>query len=165
MLFSQSNETDLFSLLYLFYWSIADFQGINFWCRAKRFISLWYSKVILICMHYFSWCFPSWLSQDAEYSPLWYTAEPDCLAILWNTVHLLIPTSRPSSPHLPPPRTAASLSSMPVSLLLFHRWVHFCRVVDATRKWYCLVFVAGKSATFPETHDIRFQTVSNEYAS
>ena len=51
---------------------------------------------------------------------------------------LLIPNFQ-SSPN--PPLATASLFSMSASQFLFHRYVHWCHILDSTYKWYHMVFV------------------------
>ena len=46
-----------------------------------------------------------------------------------------------SSPVLRPPLATTSLSPLSVSLFLFHRWVHLCRILDSTYQWHHMAFV------------------------
>ena len=60
---------------------------------------------------------------------------------IYASLHLLTPNSQ--SVPLPPLSCLAttSLFSVSVSLFLFCRWVHLCRILDSTYKWYHMVFV------------------------
>ena len=56
---------------------------------------------------------------------------------IYNSLHLLTPTSHFTSPQAPPPwQPPPSLFSMPVTLFLFHRQVHLCPSLDSTYDWY-----------------------------
>jgi len=78
------------------------------------------------------------LSQDIEYSSLCYRVG-SCVSILciidctcWSQ------TSTPFLPRLPSPLTTTTPTS--VSLSLFPRWVHLCRILDSRYKWCHTVF-------------------------
>ena len=62
------------------------------------------------------------LPQDIEYSSLCYT-RPCCLSVLYTVVCNCWSPTPDQHPH--------PLSLFFVSLLLFHRWVHLCRILDS----------------------------------
>ena len=60
---------------------------------------------------------------------------------IYNSLHLLIPTPNPSLFHHARPLATTSLVSMYVSLFLFSRYVHLCRILDSTYKQYHTILV------------------------
>ena len=90
----------------------------------------------------FSYSFPS-KSQDFEYGSLCYTVGPCCLSTIYihiytyRLLHLLIPNSRSIS--LPPHFPLATSSLFSMSLILFHREIHSCHILDFTYKWCHMV--------------------------
>ena len=86
------------------------------------------------------------LSQDVEYSSLWY-AVGTCLSVLY--------VFASANPRLPGLCSYTSLTlgnhkSVIVSgsLFLFCRYVCFCSILDSTYKWYHLIFVSLKYFTY-----------------
>ena len=118
------------------YWSIVDLQCVNFCCTAK-----WLSYTYMYIL-FFNILFHYGLSQDNEYSSLCSTVGPCCLSILNVIVCIYQPqTPTPSLSLLTSPLANTSLFSMSLSLFLFCREVHLCRILDSTYKWYNMVFV------------------------
>ena len=67
-----------------------------------------------------------------------------CFLVLYSRAWLFIHSNRDRFPHhpqvpvrpSPPPLATTSLFSVSVSLFLFQREVHVCRILDCTFKWY-----------------------------
>ena len=97
----------------LFYWSIVDLQHcVSFWCTAKWF------RYVYICS------FPLWFITGYWIQlPVLYSRTSLLIHYIYNSLHLLTPSSHsilpPSTP--PPPLATTSLSSMFVSLFMFCR--------------------------------------------
>ena len=113
------------------------------WCTMLCSFLL-YSKVIqlYIYIHSFSYSFPLWFITGYWIQfPVLYSRALLFIHALHNSLHLLTPNSQ--SIPLPPPSSLAttSLFSMSVSLFLFRGYVHLCRILDSTYKWYNMVFV------------------------
>ena len=81
-----------FILISVFYWRIVDLQRcVSFWCTAK-----WLSYTYI---YIFSYSFPWWLiTQYWIESPVLYSRTLLFIHPVWNSLHLLIPTSQ-SMPH------------------------------------------------------------------
>ena len=104
---------------------------VSFCCTAK-----WFSYTYI---YSFSYSFPL-LLQEIEYSSLCYTVGPCCLSILY-IVGCICWSHTPNLSLLHPlsPLVTISLFSMSVSLFLFRKKVHLCRILDSTYKWYHMV--------------------------
>ena len=97
-------------------------------------------SVMHIYMYFFHILFNYGLSYDIEYSSLCYTVRPCCLSILYilassaNTNLPVIPFPTPT----PTPTLAMSLFSTSVSLVLFHRYVYLCHILNThiNDVWY-----------------------------
>ena len=82
------------------------------------------------------------LSQGIVYSSLCYPVGYWCLSILYTTVCLCYSQTPIPSLHSPTcyhTLAITSLFSISVSLLLFHRYVDLCHILDSTYKWYSVL--------------------------
>ena len=121
-----------------FHWTIVILECcVNFCCTAKWLLHICvYICSFIIYIFLFHVLFLYGLSQDIEYGSLCRIVGP-CLSILY----ILVCICLSQIPGLPPPLAATSLSSMYVSLFLFHRYAHLCCVLDSMHNWYHVVFI------------------------
>ena len=85
------------------------------------------------------------LSQDIKYSSLSHPAGPRCVSSLQITVRVC--PSQPPNPSLPTtPPCGHCKSVLCLSLPLFHRHVHWCRILLCTRAWGHMVTSLGMSS-------------------
>ena len=104
-----------------------DLQCCAYFCSQQS------DSVIHMYRHFFSYSFPLWFI--TAYWILFLVLYRRTLLFIhptYNSLHLLIPGSQSFPPHLPTTSATTSLISMFVSLFLFHRYVHLCRVLDST---------------------------------
>ena len=77
---------------------------------------------------------------------------------LYNSLHLLVPTSLSIPPPNPSPLAATSMFSMDVSLFLFHRRVHLSHMLDSTYGFMYLF--SGLQSIFTHHHLTGFNLAS-----
>ena len=124
--------SEILVLYFLFCWSIMVLLCCVNFQRAAKWSSYIHTFFFMFFFSRYS------LSQDIEYSSLCYRVE-SCVSILciidctcWSQ------TSTPFLPRLPSPLATTTPTS--VSLSLFPRWVHLCRILDSRYKWCHTVF-------------------------
>ena len=119
---------DLFIIFFNFYWSIDDLQcHVNFCCTAKW---LSYTHIYTLFLH----SFPLWFIVGYWISfPVLYSRTLLFICSMYNSLHLLTPTSHSISPPTLSPLATTSLFFM--SVILF----------ASTFRWKIFLFLPSRS--------------------
>ena len=103
---------------------------------TQLYIIIFWNFPLWFIIGYWVW-FPVLYSRTLLFiHPMFAFASP----VSWVLEVQLISNSCPSL-LCPSLHCSTSLFSIPMSLFLFHRYVHLCHILDSTHKWYPMIFV------------------------